>query len=203
MKNLKFLFTGLILLGMLHSCEDEGDMPVREELSGNEITQLQYLIEEEKLARDVYNYLFEIHDLFIFNNIAGSEQKHMYFVQEIMEKYNLENPVIDKPGYFTNGEIQVLYNSLISIGETSIKDALIVGATIEDLDIYDLEEAYLGTSNTDLQSLYQKLTCGSRNHIRAFSGQLDNLGETYEPQYISNESYSLIIVGSHESCDSF
>lgn len=190
-------------MGILHSCEDEETVLIVEELSSTEITQLHYLIEEEKMARDVYSYLYELHDLFIFNNIAGSEQKHMYFVQEIMEKYNVENPVLEKPGFFANQEIQELYNSLISKGEISLKEALVVGATIEDLDIYDLEQAYLSTEKSDLQSLYQKLTCGSRNHMRAFTGQLANLGETYEPQYISNESYAIIIAGSHESCDSF
>ena len=41
-------------------------------------------------------------------------------------------------------ELQELYNTLTAVGNQSFLDALIVGETIEDLDIYDLEEKTYG-----------------------------------------------------------
>jgi len=60
-----------------------------------------------------------------------------------------------------------------------------VGATIEDLDIYDLNKALASTDNDDLKTVYQNLLQGSQNHIQAFVGRLEAIGESYEAQYIS------------------
>lgn len=192
-----------LFVGFFNSCEDEVAFVELEELTSSEINQLQYLIEEEKLARDVYLHLFETHNLFIFNNISGSEQKHMSFVAEVLDKYNITNPVKDQVGVFANNELQTLYDSFIIQGENSLQNAIIVGATIEDFDISDLTDFAQNTSKPDLKSLYNKLACGSRNHMRAFIGQLDIIGEQYEPQYISKNVFTEILAGSHESCDAY
>ena len=47
-------------------------------LTSQEIDDLVHLREEEKLARDVYRYLYEGWNQWIFDNIAASEQQHMY-----------------------------------------------------------------------------------------------------------------------------
>ena len=48
-----------------------------EALSSAETSQLLYLREEEKLARDVYRALFAANGDRSFANIAGAEQRHM------------------------------------------------------------------------------------------------------------------------------
>ncbi len=94
-------------------------------------------------------------------------------VKVLLDKYMIANPVMqDSRGEFANQKIQELYTSLVDQGGQSLISALAVGATIEDLDIKDLDELLAQTSNTDIKIVYQNLAKGSRNHMRAFMGQL-------------------------------
>jgi hypothetical protein len=77
-------------------------------------------------------------------------------------------------------------------------DALIVGATIEDLDIYDLNEFLEETDNSDIIKVYSNLQKGSRNHLRAFIDQIERNRGSYSPQYISQEEFNSIISTEQE-----
>jgi len=170
-----------------------------EELDTNEVDGLMKMREEEKLARDVYDYFYNKYEMKIFGNITESEETHMFAVKVMIEKYNLEDPADDSPaGVFKSHELQEIYNTLISKGDASLTEALIVGAIIEDLDIYDLDELLEKTSNKDLTYVYENLNLGSRNHLRAFYPQVLNNGGEYSPQYISKEEFDTIISSSKE-----
>jgi hypothetical protein len=170
-----------------------------QDLSQQEIDGILHMREEEKLARDVYLTLYDKWHLPVFNNIASAEQQHMDQIGYLIEKYNLTDPVVsDEVGAFTNEEIGNLYNQLVSQGETSITDALKVGATIEDLDIKDLEDYLAQTDNDDIRAAYQNLMKGSRNHLRSFTSQLNNYGITYEPQYLTQSEEETIINTDYE-----
>ncbi len=107
-----------------------------------EINSLMHMREEEMLAHDVYSFLSGLYDVPVFRNIANSELVHTKRVKELIEKYDLEDPAAEhQPGEFKDEGIQKLYNDLTESGKKSFKDAIVVGLTIEDLDIYDLEEA--------------------------------------------------------------
>ncbi len=150
--------------------------------------------EEEKLARDVYLTLYDKWGLRTFTNIAGAESTHMDAMGILLERYNLEDPIkSDTIGVFTNPEMQNLYDTLVAQGSESFNAALNVGATIEDLDIYDLERLIADTDNDDLKIVYQNLLKGSRNHMRAFDMQLSRNGVDYQAQYMSDDSLSLIL----------
>ena len=114
----------------------------KQDLDATEIEQLTFLREEEKLARDVYTELYSQWGMPIFNNISQSEQRHFDALQVLLERYELNDPASNsEKGYFQNSELQILYSHLVSQGEASLSAALKVGATIEDLDYVDLEEA--------------------------------------------------------------
>lgn len=171
-----------------------------ETLSEEERTGLLLMREEEKLARDVYQTLYEQWGLKIFTNIAQSEQTHTEAVRDLLEKYNIEDPVTDDTiGVFINPTFQELYDTLVSQGSESELAALTVGATIEDLDIKDLQDLIAQTDNQDIALVYENLARGSRNHLRAFTKQLTQRGETYEPQHISVADYQNIITGDQET----
>lgn len=169
-------------------------------LSDQEKATLRFMREEEKLARDVYTYFYTKYGLNIFGNITSSEQTHMDAVLAVMAKYGIEDSASSLKGVFNNPNLQKLYSELIAKGEASLSEALIAGATIEDVDIKDLNEGLAATSNVDLKILYEKLKCGSRNHMRAFISQLGFQQKTYSPQFISKELYNEIISGNHEPC---
>ncbi len=70
--------------------------------SAAEVEALQYMREEEKLARDVYLALYEEWQLPIFQTIVYSESQHMEAMLTLIEKYGLTDPAAGKvEGEFT------------------------------------------------------------------------------------------------------
>lgn len=203
------ILNALILAALLFACTNPQEQSSNGNCSLNnpsttinetEINLLKHMREEEKLARDVYIKLYELHGLNIFNNISQSEQKHMDNVLCLLEYYNITDPASEMLGVFENTSLQNLYDSLIAQGAISLTQALKVGATIEDVDIYDLMEFAEDTSNPAIISIFDNLTCGSRNHMRAFISQLTSNGETYTPQFITEDLFNTIITDGHEAC---
>jgi hypothetical protein len=165
-----------------------------EELSDAETEHLTYMREEEYLAKDVYVYLYGLYQIPVFNNISKAEQFHTSVIKVLLNKYDLEDPAENhEEGVFQNEDLQAVYDQLISFGSNSFADALTVGATIEDLDIFDLETCLSEVDNEDISLVFSSLMKGSRNHLRAFTNHLDFLEITYIPQYISQDEYAEII----------
>ena len=148
---------------------------ITSELTEDEITGLQYMREEEKLARDVYRVLASRWQLSTFTKIANSEQTHMDALKSLLDRYGLRDPAADMAaGEFQDASLQKLYEQLITQGSRSMADALKVGASIEELDIVDLQKQTALTSHADIQRVYQNLEKGSRNHLRAFTSRLQS-----------------------------
>ena len=159
-----------------------------------------FIREEEKLARDVYLVLKDKWGLTIFENISNSEQQHMDAVKTLIIKYELDDPVVDDGiGEFTNPTILELYEFLVETGEQSRIDGLIVGATIEEMDLVDIMD-YLGEveDNRDIIQTYNNLMKGSRNHLREFVIELENLGVSFTPQYLDQGTFDDIIGSEKE-----
>ncbi len=191
--------------GAVLTTDDEGTTSVNEQNLADELEALPvttlseadrdaliFMREEEKLALDVYQELYDVWGLRIFDNIAGAEQTHTDSVQTLLNRYDVPDPALDQPvGVFTNPELQALYNDLVAQGSESITEALLVGALIEDLDIADLQARASDNSAIDL--VFSNLEKGSRNHLRAFIRQLDANGATYTPAYISQADFDAIV----------
>ena len=168
-------------------------------LTDAEKADLLHMREEEKLARDVYLTLYDKWGMPVFSNIARSEQMHMDAIGTLLANYGLDDPVAqtnDQRGVFANSALQDLYNQLVEQGSASLTDALTVGATIEDLDIKDLDDAIARTTHTDIQSVYNLLRNGSYHHMQAFVGTLRAKGGEYTPQFISQEAFDKIMSGT-------
>ncbi|MDT8323037.1 MAG: DUF2202 domain-containing protein [Bacteroidota bacterium] len=169
------------------------------DLSDEEIAGLVLMREEEKLARDVYLYFHDLYGLRIFENIAASEARHMSAIKTLLDKYGIEDPIVsDARGVFTDTHLADLYTQLTTTGAAGLLDALKVGATIEDLDIKDLMDLSEETDAEDFLFVYDNLTRGSRNHMRAFYGQISSNGGSYEAQFISSELLKDIVDSPRE-----
>lgn len=167
-------------------------------LSADEIAGLQFMREEEKLARDVYLTLSQKWGLAIFNNIATSEATHMAAIKTLLDRYGIADPAAGKAvGVFTDPTLQVLYHQLIAQGNQSLSAALKVGGAIEEIDILDLKERVASTAHADIKTVYNNLLNGSYNHLRSFVNTLKTqTGEVYQPQYLDAVTYQSIISGS-------
>lgn len=163
-------------------------------LTAYETESITHMREEEKVARDVYTNLLTKWNIGVFSNISASEQKHMDAMLTLLNTYNITDPVgNNEVGVFTNPDFQKLYNDLLAKGMASEVDAITVGLTIEDMDIYDLQQALKQVSKTDIQTVYGNLLRASKNHMREFHAQLQTRGGSYTPQYITQQEYNDIV----------
>lgn len=145
-------------------------------LTTDEEESLMFMVEEEKLAMDVYSVMLDLYGLQIFDHIIKSELRHVEAVSRLIEKYNLVNPVTgNPPGEFENEELQQLYSELIALGTISKTEALNVGVIIESTDIVDIQY-YLDNvvEQANIEQVYSNLLAGSYNHLSAFEHELEN-----------------------------
>lgn len=139
-------------------------------LSDEQIQTLSYLIQEEKLAKDVYTTLYNQWGNKKIWNILSSEDKHRSQLDTVFTKYNLTNPIVSENVWvFANDELSQLYQQLIVQGKQSEAEALQVGILIEQKDIKDIESMMkLFENYPDITTILQNLLSGSQRHLQAF-----------------------------------
>lgn len=142
-------------------------------LTSDEAATLRKMREEEKLARDVYEFLYEKWNVRIFKNISASEQRHFEAIGTLLTRYAVADPANSERGVFTDTALQALYTELTAAGAGSLAAALEAGVKIEKLDIADLEAAIAATTKPDLKRVYVNLLKGSLNHLDAFESNLE------------------------------
>ena len=164
-------------------------------LSDDEVADLLYMREEEKLAHDVYITLYTQWGYPVFDNIATAEQTHTEAVLQLMTLYGIADPATGNGvGVFINDDLQALYDALVAQGSQSLPDALLVGGLIEETDILDLEASIAETDHADIQFVYENLLAGSKNHLRAFASVYERVtGEAYQPQLLDQAAFDAIM----------
>lgn len=167
-------------------------------INDNEKNGLQLMREEEKLAHDVYQFLYEKWELPIFDNISQAETRHFNAIGFLIENFELKDLANKEAGRFQNEELQDLYDSLTQRGSESLIAALEVGAFIEEVDISDLQQLIKSTSNQTIQNTYQNLLRASGNHLRAFTGQLSGRDINYSPLILSEKEFTIILETPHQ-----
>ena len=155
---------------------DRGIVPLTAAQASNDsatAAALTYLIEEEKLAHDVYQTMYNLWGARVFDNIQNSETTHGNLVLAVMESRGMSDPRSQEIGVFNSPVLQDSYNKLVAEGRQSVADAYKAGITIEELDINDLDKmiAALDAKDTDVKAVLDSLLQGSQNHLRAFSRQ--------------------------------
>ncbi len=171
-------------------------------LSADEADVLNFMREEEKVARDLYLGFAELYATPPFASIANSEQSHMDAMLRLLVKYQLPDPASGMLiGEFADPTLQALYNDLRAKGLVSVLEALKVGGLVEEVDMVDLADAIAGTTNADLKQAYENLACGSRNHLRAFAANVViATNAPYVAQYIPQATVDAILAAPSERC---
>ena len=133
---------------------------------------LAFLIEEEKLAHDIYQELGAIWGSRVFSNILQSETGHQDQVLALLAARQIDDPRSTAVGVFNDPDLQKLYDQLLAKGKLSITDAFEVGVMVEERDIADITEMLAGTLDADVIATLERLRNASENHLRAFNRQL-------------------------------
>lgn len=190
MKKLWFLMLSLLVIPLTKVAAQTASVA--------EDQQIIDLLEEEKLANEVYVALYEKWAHHSFQNISSAEERHLEMMKQLAVNRDLKIPasVLEgKTGIFQNERLQNLYKQLMEDGRKSLADALKVGALIEETDIRDLKLAVAGTKDAAAIQVYTALISASENHLRAFTRNLSREGITYTPQMLAKTDYQAILNG--------
>lgn len=160
------------------------------------VDNLRFMIEEEKLAGDVYRVFGSLYpDIMPFQNIPKSEDKHFNALvgQAGMIGLDVSDLTSLTAGHYQNSVLQSLYSNLVARGSSSSYAALTVGRDIEIQDIDDLTHAMAGISDTSsLYTTYGNLRNASYNHLNAFNNWL---AVTPAPPVPEPETYAMLLAG--------
>lgn len=163
-------------------------------LDPTEESDLVFMREEEKMARDVYLALNQTWGHRVFSNISESEQRHMDAMLKMLELFDIPDPIgSNAHGIFNDATLGSLYEESVSNGSVSLLEAFRAGAYVEETDIQGLKAAIANTDEASLLKSYGNLLAGSHNHLRTFVAHIQNLGFEYDPAILSDEDYSAIV----------
>lgn len=172
-------------------------MPIGE-LTEEEKEGILYLREEEKLARDLYSAFYDKWGLRTFSQVSMSEKNHMDSMKLLVDRYGLEDPVIEERGRFSDPKLQQIYYTFLAKGMTSRGEAILVALMVEEMDVYDFREEQKKTDKPDLLVIYENLERGSRNHLRAYGRQLKKENLVYKAEYLSQAEVDSIMASPNE-----
>ena len=151
-------------------------------LNEEQLDQLFYIYQEEKVARDSYITLGNLYPQEnTFAHIQLSEQRHIDAAQSLCDRYGVDLSGVDEGsvGNFLVPVLQELYDTVVETGSQSLMDALDMAVLIENTDIADLDHAIndLGMPD-DVIRVYENLREGSYNHLEAFQRSIATGGSS-------------------------
>jgi hypothetical protein len=156
-------------------------------LTDQQLADLLYLSEEEKMARDICAVFWEKHDIVLFETVMNTEQRHMDMIRNAKARHGIKK-VADrsKAGVYTNQKLQDIYTEMTDKHDTTFHKALLNSALITETAILGLRDAIseLNGNQPKLAKVYDTLLDDSENHLRIFAGVLATLDDAdYEAQH--------------------
>jgi hypothetical protein len=137
--------------------------------TSNLAEMLTFIVQEEKLAHDLYVQLASTSGAQQFANIVNSESTHISLVQGLLVSYNIVDPTVGlAEGEFLDQDLQALYDSLLASGSVDRAGAIAAGIAVEEKDIADIEAMLATDLPSDVASVLERLLSGSQNHLAAF-----------------------------------
>lgn len=166
--------------------------------SSEALADLRFMIEEEKLAGDVYRVFGGLYPTIKpFQNIPKSETMHFNALvnQATLAGLGVSDLTSLSAGVYKSTDLQSLYGTLVAYGSTSSFAALTVGRDVELKDIDDLTVAMANIpASSSLYSVYGNLRSGSYNHLNAFNTWLAKTPAPTAP-VPEPETYAMLLAG--------
>jgi len=163
-----------------------------DELSFEEIDELNFIYDEERLAHDIYSELSDRWELSIFESIAESEKRHFEYLLMIYEKYDLPVPR-NFNGFYNYPELNAMYDLFFEGGAMTLEGSLTLAANFEEYNIADLKIYIHHTQNVDLILVYNSLLEGSKNNLRVIYRNLKIHGFDYKPAILDKSHFNQIM----------
>jgi len=170
--------------GRTGACAVQAESPAPLTLSASVQAALRFQIDEERMAGELYRALGEKQDLQPFKNIPRAEVRHQQMLENLATRAGLAPAKTTIAGRYETPAIQARYDALLARGQTSLIEALRIGALVEEQDIADLRVLAAATDSPELKSVVTALEQGSRHHLNAFVRNLRARGVDYVAQVL-------------------
>ena len=154
-------------------------------------SDLDFAIEEERVAHDVYAAASAKWNLRVFANIALAETRHAAALTQLAATAGVTPPA-GQTGVYVTADLQRLHDQLIALANESETGALRAGALIEETDIADLRRLAARATDGVSQAVLANLERASGNHLAAFVRNLAARGVTYAPQVLATDDFATL-----------
>jgi len=142
------------------------------------------MMQEEQLARDVYQLANEKYQMHVFECKINAETNHWTMLRSYSETPNLEMPAY---GSLSDSIFKAAFSDYQTMVTISATEALKAGAMIEETDIFVLEVNRIKAEDEQLKALLDNLITASEQHLSSFLTALKADGVTYTPSLLSEE----------------
>jgi hypothetical protein len=163
-------FFGIALCGQANPAPLVGDQTDQFSLDLGDIWRLEWIYDQEKLARDLNRKLFEDWEDQNFSNTAVANQRHMNELEATMNHYGLNPPAYsDQAGTYRDEEHVEMFAELQRRAEEGPLEAIMAVAYLQELNIVQYR-AYIELSEEKpLRNTFERLLAGNKNHLRLFA----------------------------------
>lgn len=146
-------------------------------------SELTFVREEERLARDLYAAIAKQYDgAAPFSMITNAEQRHFDAVGTLLVRNGIADPSTGStPGVYADATLQKLYDGWLARSKSSLTEAYRVGADLEKQDIADLDKAIADNAPADVDRVLANLKTASEHHLAMFDGYASGTPVTHTP----------------------
>jgi hypothetical protein len=164
-----------------------------ESMSADESAGVLYTYEGQRLARDLHSVLGELWQAPIFEDAESDSDLAVQAAALLLPRAGVTPPP-QHPGSYTDPQLSELYVELTSEGSASMVSALEASATLEELNIIDIQTQLSKTDKADLQLVYRHLIEAGGHELWSFTRGIERFGgQPYQPRYLTPEGYADIL----------
>jgi len=156
-------------------------------LTAAEQTDLRYMIEKEKLMRNIYKVMYQDYHVELFQTIYQSKENHLNLLESRIDRYDVPNPIAyTSEDEFEDSSLQQIYDEFLATRLVDLSEAIIYVKNMEEQHIAYVETAVLQVNgHADIVSVYNLILEESQTHLDALLGfakkGYTNMIKPYDP----------------------
>ncbi len=163
-------------------------------LAEEELPSLRYILEQEKMKRDLAARAFLRWDNDLFDEVSAAEHSHVSAIRALATSRQADiSSYKNDLGVFANQNIAGVYKSLEASLRASEMEALAALAEAEENSIADLKRYLEKIDNRQLKQTYEMLAKASRNHLRLLVTEIMRGEGAYETKVLSKEEFGRVM----------
>lgn len=163
-------FLGAALSGQVYPASIVSGQPDLLQLDMDTLWRMQWMYDQEKLARDLSQELYDEWEEPNFANMVVTHQRHMNELEVTMRRYSLNPPAdTNEPGGYRDEQHVELFAELKRRAEEGPLEAVKAVAFLQELHIFEYRLHVELTAEKPVKDTFERLLAGSKNHLRMWA----------------------------------